>query len=76
MSPKNMLDLQKLVLENVKENKLLFSKELRKSFQWLGHDDLLSLYNWAIRNFNEQYRNIIICVYQDFNFKTAYTASI
>jgi hypothetical protein len=69
MSPTNMLELQELVLENLYENNLLFEKELRKSFQWLGHDDLFILYNWAIGKFNEQCRNIINSVYSGFDFQ-------
>jgi hypothetical protein len=69
MNPTNMLELQELVLENVYENKLLFTKELRKSFQWLEHDDLYVLYNWLIGKFNEQCENIINCIYSDFDFQ-------
>jgi hypothetical protein len=69
MNPTNMLELQKLVLENVYENKLLFEKELRKSFQWLGYEELLHLYYWATGKFNEQYCNIIDCVFKGFDFQ-------
>ena len=75
MSPTNMLELQKLVLENVCENNLLFEKELRKSFQWLGHEDLYILYNWAIGKFNELCCNIINCVYSDFDFQNSNTSN-
>jgi hypothetical protein len=71
MSPSNMLELQKLVLENVYENKSLFEKELRKSFQWLGYDELLNLYNWATGKFNEQCCNIIECVFMGLGFQDA-----
>lgn len=63
MNPTNMLELQKLVLENVSENKALFEKELRKSFKWLEYEDLQKLYKWAIGKFNDQYGKIIECVY-------------
>ena len=69
MYPTSMLELQKLVLENVFENKSLFAKELQKSFQWLEHDDLYVLYNWVIGKFNERYQNIINDVYLGFNFQ-------
>jgi hypothetical protein len=69
MSPSNMLELQKLVLENVHENIFLFEKELRKSFKWLGNEDLHKLYNWAVLNFNERYQRIIDCVYSGFYYK-------
>jgi hypothetical protein len=68
MIPSNFLELQKLVLENVSENKTLFEKELRKSFNWLGYKDLQNLYNWTIGKFNEEYGRIIECVYLSFDF--------
>jgi hypothetical protein len=76
MNPTNMLELQKLVLENVCENRLLFEKELRKSFQWLGYDDLFNLYKWAVGKFNEQCRNIIDCVFVGFDFHNANPSGI
>jgi hypothetical protein len=69
MNPTNMLELQKLVLENVCENKIIFEKELRKSFKWLDKNDLNKLYKWAIRKFNGGYHNIINCVYSSFDIK-------
>lgn len=71
MSPTNMLELQKFVLENVYENKSLFEKELRKSFKWLGYDDLKNLYYWAKDKFNEQYYNLIDFVYLGFDFRNS-----
>ena len=68
MGPTNMLELQKLVLENVYENKSLFEKELRKSFKWLGNEDLTNLYNWAIMKYNDRYFNLINCVFLGFGF--------
>ena len=76
MSPKNMLELQKLVLENVYENKNLFEKELRKSFQWLDKDDLCKLYYWSIGNFNKQYHSLIDCVYSGFDLQIYSVARI
>jgi hypothetical protein len=71
MNPTNMLELQKLVLENVCESKPLFAKELRKSFQWLNHEELFILYNWAVEKFNEGYQNIIDCIYEGFDFQNS-----
>ena len=68
MNPTNMLELQQLVLENVCGNKLLFEKELRKLFKWLGSEDLKRLYKWAIGKFNGGYLKIIDCVYLSFDF--------
>ena len=72
MSPTNMLELQKLVLENVCENKYLFEKELRKSFNLLEYDDLSRLYYWAIEEFKERYYSLINCVYMDLDFRKSY----
>jgi hypothetical protein len=69
MSPKNMLELQQFVLENVSENKSLFEKELRKSFKWLEKEDLCKLYYWSIGKFSQQYHNLINCVYAGFDFQ-------
>jgi len=69
MNPTNMLELQKLVLENVFENSNLFEKELRKSFKWLDKEDLCNLYYWSIGKFNERYHNLINCVYSGFDFQ-------
>jgi hypothetical protein len=55
-----MLELQKLVLKNVYGNIILFEKELWKSIKWLENDELHSLYNWAINEFNEQQHSKII----------------
>jgi hypothetical protein len=76
MDPTNMLELQKLVLENVYENKVLFEKELRKSFKWLENEDLHKLYKWAIGRFNEGYFKIIDCVFAGFDFKNFNQLSI
>ena len=59
MGPSNMLELQKLVLENVSGNKTLFEKELRKSLNWLGYDDLQKLYIWTYEKFSNKYGSII-----------------
>lgn len=69
MTPSNFLELQKLVLVNVYENKSLFEKELRKSFKWLGYEDLQKLYKWATITFNEQYCKIVECVFMSFGFQ-------
>jgi hypothetical protein len=65
-----MLELQMLVLENVCDNRTLFEKELRKSFEWLGTEDLYVLYSWAIVKFRKQYNSLIDCVFLGFDFNT------
>jgi hypothetical protein len=68
MGPANMLEMQKLVLENVHEDKSLFEKELRKSFNWLEYDDLIILYNWAMEEYSDKYFNLINCIFLGFGF--------
>jgi len=69
MSPTNMLELEKLVLENVCDNKVFFEKELRKSFSLLEYDDLSRLYHWALEEFKgNRYYNIVKCVFLEFDF--------
>ena len=68
MNPTNMLELQKLVLESVVEDKQLFAKELQKSFQWLDYDDLYKLYFWSVGRFYGQCRTIIDCMFRGFDF--------
>ena len=75
MNPTNMLELQKLVLENVYGNKKIFEKELRKSFKWLKNEDLVNLYIWAIGKFNGQYCKIVDCVYSSFDFQNSISIS-
>ena len=76
MNPTNMLELQKFVLERVYENRFLFAKELKKSFQWLDDQDLVKLYSWSIGKFSERYKSIIDCVYSDFEFQNFQVALV
>jgi hypothetical protein len=46
-----MLDHQKIILENVIDNRELFMKELKKSITWLDEDDVKKLYLWLKTNF-------------------------
>ena len=56
---KTMLDLQKLVLQNVAEDKRLFKKELRKSMEWLNSDELSELSDWLRENFRDTHFDVI-----------------
>lgn len=47
----NMLDHQKIILENVIDDEELFQKELKKSLTWLDSDDIKKLYIWLKDNF-------------------------
>jgi hypothetical protein len=63
-----MSDIQEHVLENVDEDKSLFEKELRKSFNWLDYEDLIILYDWAKEQYNEKYFNLINGMFLGFGY--------
>ncbi len=54
-----MLELQKIVLRGVKENRKLFKKELEKSLQWLTTNEVNQLYKWLVNNFSDSHHNVI-----------------
>lgn len=60
-----MLEHQKLILENVKFDKDLFSKELSKSVKWLSSQEITDLQNWCYKNFNDKYTDIIKKVFEE-----------
>jgi len=47
----NMLDYQKEILEKVSFDQELFSKELKKSYQWLKPSELSELLSWVSDKF-------------------------
>jgi hypothetical protein len=55
MAEMNMLDHQKLILQNVTGDNSLFRKELQKSLSWLEEDDRVELYNWLKENYWESH---------------------
>ena len=50
----NMLDYQKEILEKVSFDQELFSKELKKSYQWLDSSELSELLSWVSDNFKQK----------------------
>ena len=58
MTHHNMFELQQMVLLNVRDDLLLFEKEIRKSLLWLTSSELLKLYEWLVENFTENYIQI------------------
>ncbi len=54
-----MLDHQKLVLSHVSEDKVVFRKELEKSWHWLNNVERIQLFKWVQLNFKELYSEII-----------------
>jgi len=55
----NMLEHQKLILENVKFDKDLFEKELSKSIKWLSNKEIFELHQWCKNEFGEEFPEII-----------------
>lgn len=59
-----MFDHQKIILEKVRGNKDLFSKELKKSLKWLSPDEISKLYFWLKSNFWDSHKNEIETVFK------------
>ncbi len=64
-----MLDHQKIVLEAVSNNSVLFKKELKKSMEWLKREERSLLIKWVKEHFYSKYSKMIdeICLMQ-YNF--------
>ena len=54
-----MLNHQKMVLQKVMHDEVLFEKELTKSIKWLESEDVQELQNWLRTNFWESHKNVI-----------------
>ncbi len=54
-----MIDHQKIILENVKQDPELFRKELIKSLNWLSQEDKQKLYDWVKSKFWSSHKEII-----------------
>jgi hypothetical protein len=59
-----MLELQKLVLQQVSDTKSLFRKELQKSLRWLDCHEIEILQDWVIQNFGNRYQDVINEVFE------------
>ena len=59
----NMLDHQKLLLQNLFHDEKLFEKELKKSINWLHPDDIKKLYIWVKKNFWTNQKEAILRVF-------------
>jgi hypothetical protein len=55
----NMLEHQKLVLQNVAYNKERFRKEIYKSLDWLNYNEITQLYIWLRKNFWDTHSEIV-----------------
>lgn len=54
-----MLELQKIVLQQVSDHKELFKKELLKSLKWLNSEEIILLKEWVLNQFSNRYRDVI-----------------
>jgi len=54
-----MLELQKIVLQQVSDHKELFKKELLKSLKWLNSEEIILLKEWVLNQFSYRYRDVI-----------------
>ena len=68
IQPQSMLELQKLVLLQVSEDKSLFKKELKKSFGWLGSSEIFQLHRWVKENYGNTHHEAISEVFRNLNY--------
>ncbi len=54
-----MLEHQKMILQNVMHDDLLFEKELTKSIKWLEANDVHELQRWLQTKFWKSHKEII-----------------
>ena len=54
-----MLEHQKIVIDNVSEDKYLFRKELVKSLKWLSPDEITQLLKWVKNKYWHIHKEII-----------------
>ncbi len=59
-----MLELQKLVLQNVSDDKDLFKKEIVKSFKWLKSYEIYQLHKWLKENYGNTHKEVISDAFQ------------
>ena len=59
-----MLELQKLVLENLSTDRDLFRKEIIKSFQWLKSYEIYQLHKWLKDNYGITHKEEIIDAFE------------
>ena len=63
MNATNMLDHQKIILENISDDKQLFQKELEKSIKWLSPEDQQKLYLWLKTKYWSSHKKIILAAF-------------
>lgn len=57
---KNMLEHQMLILDNVRDSDFLFKKELKKSKQWLGKNELILLKKWLLDKIDGNRQKLVL----------------
>jgi hypothetical protein len=59
-----MLDHQKIILENVIDDRELFLKEFKKSITWLDEDDIRKLYLWLKKSFWSSHKETLQLIFR------------
>ena len=54
-----MLEYTKLILKKVSFNRELFSRELKKSIQWLKKEEVILLQSWCMITYGDIYGDVI-----------------
>ena len=62
-----MLEYIKTILVKVSFDRMLFEKELRKSFTLLMQEELTELKNWCYMQFSTLYPNVLNQVFEPVN---------
>ena len=60
----NMLEHQKLILENLSTNEEMFEKELQKSLHWLSSDEQQKLFIWLKNKYWKTHKHIIKAIFE------------
>lgn len=58
-----MLEFCKTVLKRVSFDRRLFARELKKAFRWLSKEDAESLRQWAMRQYQHKYGQVITAAF-------------
>ena len=58
-----MLEFCKTVLKRVSFDRRLFATELKKAFRWLSKEDAEALRQWAMRQYQHKYGQVITAAF-------------
>ena len=59
-----MLDHQKVLLDQLSYDKILFRKEIIKSFRWLKSYEIIKLHNWLQNKYGDTHSDVINDVFE------------